>query len=107
MRTVTYPGGRTIEYDEEAPCVSCGEPVLAASMGGTALCPSCDLGTCRYCHCRIDCMFDKEERRNHMKFHKEHTPDLVKKVNDGMRRFNALWDKRKKERENNDTNNKH
>lgn len=38
-----------VEYDETAPCVGCGEPVASASMGGTALCPWCDCGNCRYC----------------------------------------------------------
>ena len=34
----------TIEYDPEAPCWCCGKPVVAASMGGTAICPWCDMG---------------------------------------------------------------
>jgi uncharacterized Zn finger protein (UPF0148 family) len=34
----------TIEYDENAPCWSCGKPVVEASMGGTAICPWCDTG---------------------------------------------------------------
>ena len=38
-----------IEYDENGPCVCCGEPVIEASMGGTILCPWCDMGRCRYC----------------------------------------------------------
>ena len=33
-----------IEYDEKAPCIVCGFPVVAASMGGTKLCPWCDCG---------------------------------------------------------------
>ena len=36
-----------IEYDENAPCVSCGLPVIEASMGGTVLCPWCDCGVYR------------------------------------------------------------
>ena len=51
MKTATYTGldGKkfTVEYDENAPCISCGLPVLDASMGGTALCPWCDCGTYR------------------------------------------------------------
>jgi len=53
VKTATYNkkgGGKvTVEYDENAPCVICGEPVVEASMGGTAVCPSCDCGNCRYC----------------------------------------------------------
>lgn len=39
-------GGGTleIEYDENAPCMSCGFPVKEASMGGTDICPWCDTG---------------------------------------------------------------
>lgn len=34
----------TVDYDSEAPCRICGQPVVAASMGGTDVCPSCDCG---------------------------------------------------------------
>jgi len=37
-------GGGLVEYDRDAPCLVCQRPVEAASMGGTAICPSCDLG---------------------------------------------------------------
>jgi hypothetical protein len=36
-----------VEYDPNAPCSICGLPVVAASMGGTAICPWCDMGTTR------------------------------------------------------------
>lgn len=36
-----------IEYDRDAPCRACGWPVGSASMGGTDLCPSCDVGNPR------------------------------------------------------------
>lgn len=53
MKTATYKliggGSKTIEYDETAPCMICGEPVGEASMGGTAVCPACDCGKCRFC----------------------------------------------------------
>jgi hypothetical protein len=53
MKTLTYNliggGTKTIEYDENAPCIICGEPVITASVGGTVICPSCDLGKCRFC----------------------------------------------------------
>jgi len=53
MKTATYHlrdgGTQTLEYDENAPCQICGQPVLEASMGGTAICPWCDMGVCRYC----------------------------------------------------------
>lgn len=48
MKTVTYPltdgTTHTVEYDENAPCWMCGEPVVEASMGGTVICPWCDCG---------------------------------------------------------------
>jgi hypothetical protein len=51
MKSATYRGldGKdfTVEYDPNAPCVSCGQPVLAASMGGTAICCWCDCGRYR------------------------------------------------------------
>ena|SRR2546426_7474334 len=68
-----------VEYDDESPCMRCGEPVIGASMGGTAICGPCDMGKCRYCG--ISIMVFKEEvdggksKRdilNHMKWHKEH-----------------------------------
>lgn len=36
-----------VEYDEKAPCIVCRLPVEEASMGGTAVCPSCDCGVYR------------------------------------------------------------
>jgi len=51
MKTATYRGldGKdfTVEYDETAPCIACGLPVVDASMGGTSLCPWCDCGQYR------------------------------------------------------------
>ncbi len=53
MKTAKYAliggGAVEVEYDENAPCTICGEPVVEASMGGTAVCPWCDCGNCRYC----------------------------------------------------------
>ncbi|KKK98385.1 hypothetical protein LCGC14_2643320 [marine sediment metagenome] len=37
----------TVEYDETAPCRICSKPVTAASVGGTDVCPWCDMGTHR------------------------------------------------------------
>lgn len=34
----------TVQYDPEAPCRICGQPVVEASVGGTDICPSCDCG---------------------------------------------------------------
>jgi len=77
MKTATY-GERTIEYDEQAPCLSCGEPVHNASMGGTVICPSCDLGKCRFCGISVFVMKKEidggksyNEIRQHMKYHRE------------------------------------
>lgn len=43
MKTAKYLGkdGKVIEieYNENAPCLICGEPVVEASMGGTSICP--------------------------------------------------------------------
>lgn len=41
-------GTLTVEYDENAPCRICGEPVVEASMGGTNVCPWCDTGQSRH-----------------------------------------------------------
>jgi len=35
---------KEIEYDETAPCIGCGKPVLNASCGGVDICPECDGG---------------------------------------------------------------
>ena len=68
-----------IEYDETAPCLICGEPVMGASMGGTLICPWCDMGKCRYCGITIFILKEsldegrsKKELLDHMKWHKEH-----------------------------------
>jgi len=77
MKTVRY-GERVIEYDENAPCIICGEPVISASSAGTSVCPWCDCGRCRYCG--VEPMLFKQEIdggrslrdwRDHMKWHKE------------------------------------
>ena len=50
MKTATYhtaDGPLTIEYDPNHPCEVCGLPVEHASMGGTTLCPCCDMGIYR------------------------------------------------------------
>lgn len=51
MKTATYQllggGERVVEYDANAPCWMCGEPVVEASTGGTVVCPWCDCGTTR------------------------------------------------------------
>ena len=87
MKTATYrtSDGKdlTVEYDENAPCIICGEPVRDASMAGTDICPWCDMGKCRYCGISI-CVFREEidggrslrELREHMAWHKTHEPYL-------------------------------
>ena len=51
LKRATYPKSdgtvHEVEYDETALCISCGLPVTAASMGGTVLCPWCDMGVYR------------------------------------------------------------
>lgn len=46
MKTVNY-GDQVVEYDENQPCILCGEPVLSASSSGTIVCPWCDMGKSR------------------------------------------------------------
>ena len=93
IRKAEY-GDRIIEYDEDNPCIICGEPVIGASMGGTAICGACDLGKCRYCGMtvfvykkEIDGGESKKRLLEHMKWHHENTPDIVEKYNTGMRRL--------------------
>lgn len=85
MKTATYKkldGGEfTVEYDENAPCIICGEPVIEASVGGTAICPWCDMGKCRYCG--MDILVFREEidggrslrkLKEHMAWHRLNAP---------------------------------
>ena len=67
-----------VEYDENAPCICCGEPVISASVGGTVICPWCDAGICRYCGIsimvlkeEIDDGKSKRELLEHIKWHKK------------------------------------
>jgi len=79
MKTATYKGldGKdfAVEYDENTPCIICGEPVREASMGGTVICPWCDCGKCRYCGVDLPLGMSpddaKQKIREHMKWHKE------------------------------------
>ena len=83
----TYPlvsgGTIEVEYDPEASCEVCGEPVISASVGGTTICPWCDTGKCRYCG--VQSALVKEEIdggrslrswREHMEWHKLHPTGL-------------------------------
>lgn len=89
MKTATYrtTEGKElkVEYDETAPCIICGEPVVEASMGGTVICPWCDMGKCRYCRITIFVIKEEldggqslKELREHMKWHKEHAAVALK-----------------------------
>ena len=67
-----------VEYDENAPCICCGEPIIEASMGGTVICRWCDMGICRYCGIsimvlkeEIDGGKSKREFLEHIKWHKK------------------------------------
>lgn len=71
----------TVDYDETAPCRLCGLPVVAASMGGTDVCPWCDLGECRfYPGHRVDCEWDHatgkiaSPRRHYERYHSAFVP---------------------------------
>ena len=76
-----YPDGQpfTVEYDTDDPCHFCGLPVMAASMGGTACCPWCDMGTCRFdpSH-RSDMDLDYETGKFSSRIHYErHHPETL------------------------------
>lgn len=43
----TPDGPLEVPFDGSLPCTICGLPVRAASMGGTAVCPWCDMGIYR------------------------------------------------------------
>lgn len=51
LKTAKYTGvdGKefSVTYDPQASCLSCGQPVISASMGGTAICSWCDCGKYR------------------------------------------------------------
>lgn len=91
---------KVIEYDENQPCLICGEPVLSASFGGTNICGPCDCGRCRYCGIsifvlkpEIDGGASKNNLLNHMKWHREQTPEKVAKQQAATRRMNDMIDR--------------
>lgn len=86
----------TIKYDDESPCLRCGEPVVSASMGGTAICPWCDMGKCRYCSMpifvvkeEIDGGQSKRELLAHMKYHRDKEPEFNNRQLQFHREFEA------------------
>jgi hypothetical protein len=80
MKTATYTGfdGEkfTVEYDENAPCIGCGLPVIEASMGGTALCPWCDCGIYRD-GCQHSYRWNEDGKWEAVFPHPEHSENLV------------------------------
>lgn len=83
VKTATYRDhdGKpfSVEYDPDAPCNLCGEPVIEASVGGTAICPWCDMGKCRYCGVKsllvretLDGGDSLKRWRDHMAWHRAH-----------------------------------
>lgn len=93
IRKVKY-GEKEFEYDEDTPCIICGEPVIGASMGGTVICGACDCGKCRYCGITITVFKEsvdggksKQGILNHMKWHYKNNPELVKLKNDSMKKL--------------------
>lgn len=77
MKTATYRGrdGKdfAVEYDPQGPCISCGLPVVEASMGGTKLCPWCDCGMYRNgAHWSIEDAVDVARRKAKAKAIQEH-----------------------------------
>lgn len=63
MKEATYRllggGSVTIPYDETAPCRMCHQPVIEASVGGTDVCPWCDMGIPRYDPTEVPKCFSK------------------------------------------------
>lgn len=111
MRTARYytksdmSEWKDIEYDENAPCIVCGEPVIGSSMGGTVICGACDCGNCRYCGMKtmvlrpeIDEGRSKQRMLDHMKWHQDNNPDLVKEINEAHTRMMDRLDKEREER---------
>ncbi len=102
IRKITY-GNRVVEYDADAPCIICGEQVIGASIGGTVICGHCDMGKCRYCGINVFALKEEidggESKRRilaHMKWHHEHNPELVLKINNGLK---DMMDRLDRERE--------
>jgi len=105
-RTVNYNdpdkklGKKEYEYDDEIPCIICGEPVVSASMGGTVICPWCDTGHCRYCGIttmvireEIDGGVSKRELLAHMEKHRKEEPDFNSKLLRNSREMQEKWRK--------------
>lgn len=87
MKTAVYrqPSGASliVDYDENAPCLGCGLPVVEASMSGTAVCPWCDTGRCRFSPCgRVDTEFDHDTgkimspKKHYEKYHADQMSGL-------------------------------
>jgi len=81
MKEATYTmldGSRkTFKYDENAPCRSCGLPVVSASMGGTDICSWCDCGVFR-----DGTKMDYDELTNES-LRKKRAKEIVEKVKKG------------------------
>lgn len=66
-----------IEYDPDAPCNICGEPIRRLSTAGPNICPWCDIGQCRYCGVNMTMISSTrgggrslQQWPQHMKYHK-------------------------------------
>ena len=64
-------------FHEARTCSCCGEPFTHESFGGPNICPSCDIGKCRYCGVpimvlreEIDGGRSKRALLDHMAWHK-------------------------------------
>ena len=44
LKCKSYHKPPECDFDPEFPCVVCGKPVEALSVGGSAVCPWCDMG---------------------------------------------------------------
>lgn len=97
MKTATYKDldGKTfsVEYDENAPCIICGEPVMDASMGGTVVCPACDCGRCRYCGTTLSAVKEEFDGGRSLRAWREHVSQcgaLRREVEDLRKRVAEL-----------------
>ena len=90
----------TVEYDTEAPCLICQEPVMEASVGGTAICPWCDTGACRYCGEKSRLISERLDggssiRRWYEHMRRHHSPSAARLIYENPSRSHSLRPYRK------------
>lgn len=66
-----------VEYDADAPCHLCLQPVVAASMGGTDVCPWCDMGKCRACGVDLFAFGEHIDGGSSLRRYREHVAHCI------------------------------